>query len=97
MVDIFFTKHAISRMFERSISHDSVIKTINEGQVIKEYPEDKPYPSLIYLSIVDDIPLHVVCAIDKSTGDGIKYYVITVYIPSSKEWEDDYRTKRESK
>ncbi|MCB1119861.1 MAG: DUF4258 domain-containing protein, partial [Chlamydiia bacterium] len=39
-----FRVHAIRRMFERSISEDDIRNTSASGNVIQEYPDDKPYP-----------------------------------------------------
>lgn len=42
---IKFSSHALQRMFERSIQKDTVIEAVKNGEIIREYPEDNPYPS----------------------------------------------------
>jgi hypothetical protein len=36
-------------MFERNISDEVVEKVIKNGKIIKEYLDDKPYPSFLIL------------------------------------------------
>jgi hypothetical protein len=61
------------------------------GEVIADYPEDTPYPSVLILAIVARRPLHVVTARDGSTGH---CYVITVYVPDPALWVSDFRTRK---
>ncbi len=88
---IVFTRHAVQRMFERSITETEIEWAIGNGDVIDEYPEDKPYPSRLSLSVKNKKPLHVVYSVDKENDCCI---VITVYEPSSNEWNEDNRTRR---
>ena len=97
MPELFYTKHAIQRMFERSISEDDVEKVISEWKVVKEYPDDNPYPSVLLMADINGKPLHVVCSVDKSDSGNVKYIVITVYQPSSSEWNDDFITRKVNK
>ena len=86
-----FSAHAILRMFERQISKNVVIKGIQTGEVIAEYLDDKPYPSLLILSWVGIQPLHIIVAFD----EGAKLcVVVTVYIPDPELWENDFKTRR---
>lgn len=61
---IVFSDHAISQMFRRDILVDDVKQVISKGEVIKEYPNDKPYPSYLMLDYVNYRPLHLVLAKD---------------------------------
>ena len=46
------------RIVEREVYEDTY-----NGEVIEEYPDDKPYPSaLIFGKTTTDRPLHMVCA-----------------------------------
>ena len=51
---LVFSGHAIRQMFHRGISKDDVIKVVKNGQVITDYPEDKPYPSSLIFAFVGD-------------------------------------------
>ena len=39
---LILSRHAISQMFERDISSEEVEETIFNGEVIENYPEDRP-------------------------------------------------------
>lgn len=57
--DLFLTRHSIERMAQRNISVEMVKSIIQSSELIKDYPEDKPYPSKLYLGFIDFRPLHV--------------------------------------
>ena len=61
------------------------------GELIREYGEDKPFPSALFLGYFAGRPLHVVAAFDDSDG---RAFIITAYEPSLEIFEADYRTKR---
>lgn len=86
-----FCSHAIQRMFEHGISKNEVIKTMNQGEIIASYPEDKPYPSYLSMIIIDQRPIHVVFADNSEDREAI---IITVYIPDRKHWTNDYKSRR---
>ena len=76
-------------MFERDILEESVEDTIQNGEVIETYLDDKPYPSFLALKLYDK-PLHVVFAKNEEQNEII---VITAYYPDSDKWSNNY-TKR---
>lgn len=43
MTELRYTRHALSRMFERSIGFSEVEAAIRGGIVVEEYPNDVPY------------------------------------------------------
>lgn len=86
-----FSGHALRRMFERSLSLEEVIFTIQAGEMIAVYPDDKPYPSELRLGWVRDRPVHVVVAQNQENNE---CYVITAYVPSLEIWNDDFKTRR---
>jgi hypothetical protein len=88
---IFFSGHAIKRMFERSIGRAEVMEVIRSGDIIVEYPDDEPFPSRLMLGLSANRPLHVVVASDDGTGT---CYIITAYDPDPALWESDFRTRR---
>lgn len=61
------------------------------AEPIIEYPDDRPFPSMLLLAFAKQIPLHLVVAHDSTTKDCI---VVTVYIPDRNLWSDDYKTRR---
>ncbi len=46
---IAITEHARIRLYERSISIDDIVNGINTGEIIKQYPDDKPQASCLIL------------------------------------------------
>lgn len=85
------TEHARLRLFERNISVDDIQRAIADGEIIRQYEDDKPFPSCLILSYTsDERPIHVVVSID----DGY-IYLITAYIPDEDIWDADFKTKKE--
>lgn len=91
---VLYSRHAkfemeheeFGRIFEKE-----VYEAICSGEVIEEYPEDKPYPSvLIYGRTTENRPLHMVCAYSQTENLVI---VVTVYHPDPKLWIDYKRRK----
>lgn len=80
--------HALDMMVERSISPDDVLYVLEFGEVIREYVDDKPYPSSLRLGWIGDRPIHIVSAGDKEHDCVI---IITVYEPSPDLWDDEFR------
>ena len=89
-----FSSHAKEEMLyeETGIIHRSEItEALINGEIIEEYHEDKPYPSvLIYGRTFSERPLHVVCA---PIEEEKILVIITVYQPDPKLWID-YKTRR---
>ncbi len=86
-----YSGHIIRRMFEREITDNDIITVINKGEIITEYPNDKPFPSKLILGVINKRPIHIVIASDLK-GDCI---LITVYEPDLKIWNNDFKTKKE--
>jgi len=86
---IKWTLHALSRIRKRKISSGAVISTILNGDIVKHYHDDKPFPSWLIYNNDSKSPLHVV-----TSTDGKYVYIITAYVPTLDEWEDDYVTRR---
>lgn len=90
---VAFSGHAVRRMFERSIAMDEALAAIAAGEVIEEYPDDLPFPSVLLLARIQRRILHAVVARDGESGN---CYLITVYPPDPALWESDFRTRRPS-
>jgi len=90
---ILFLPHAVSQMNapERMISTREVRAVIFYGEVIEDYPDDVRGHSCLMLGRGDsDRPIHVVC-----TPKADYLAIITAYLPSPKQWESDWRARRE--
>lgn len=88
---IFMTRHVIQRCYERGITKKDIVYALHHGEIIKQYADDKPYPSCLVLGRCQNEKwLHVVVS---SNGEGL--FFITAYYPNPEEWEDDLKTRRE--
>jgi hypothetical protein len=86
-----WSKHALQRMAKRSIRQADVLKVLHNGERIEDYPNDKPYPSALFLGWVRARPVHVVAAVDAQRRWA---YVITTYEPGQDRFGPDFRTRR---
>lgn len=57
-----FSGHVFKRMAERSFSLETIKSVIENGRVIKDYPDDTPYPSRLILGFDGERPVHIVSA-----------------------------------
>jgi hypothetical protein len=86
-----YSEHAVVQMFKRNISIFEVQITIDKGEVIKSYFNDKPYPSFLILGLFKDKVIHVVLAVNTQIQECV---VITAYIPDLEIWNSDFKTKK---
>lgn len=91
---VYYTRHARLEMeadeFGR-ILDEEVLQAIFTGELIREYRDDTPYPSvLLFGRTREDRPLHIVCAYD---AEERRAFVITVYQPDPVQWID-FKTRR---
>lgn len=88
---LVFRVHAVQRMAERQITVEDVRAVVQTGEVIRDYPDDTPYPSRLILGWRGTRPLHVVAA---DNHDAQETIIITVYEPDPGLWEPDFRRKK---
>lgn len=84
-------RHALEKMAERNISRSMVLNTMLHGEMIEDYPKDRPLPSALFLGFSENVPLHVVVAFDSQAS---RAYVITAYEPDPTRFESDFKTRR---
>jgi len=75
------SNHARNRMFQRNITTDMIIEMIANGEIIEEYSDDFPCPSVLVLGYTNQDPLHVVVG---HCGDHVR--IIMVYKPDKGLW-----------
>jgi hypothetical protein len=88
---IEWRRHVLQKLAERGIPQQAVREVLLKGERIREYTDDKPFPSTLFLGYVSAKPLHVVAACDENNRQA---FVITAYEPSLDIFEADYRRKR---
>ena len=90
-MQFFFSGHVFKRMAERGFSPETIKTVIQNGTVIKEYPDDTPYPSRLILGNEQGRPIHVVSAYNSADDTE---YVITAYEPDPLRWSKDFKERR---
>lgn len=88
---IVWKKHALQRLLERQIQRKEILSTLKQGIIIKEYEDDKPFPSYLFYNNNPSKPVHVVMALDK---DNVEIFIITVYRPDHDIFSEDFKTRR---
>ena len=83
--------HADEEAESDRLSFDEIFFSVFQGEIIEDYPDDKPYPScLIYGDSFRGEPVHSVWAFNKETKWAV---LITVYRPDPDRWIN-WRTRR---
>jgi len=85
-------RHAFERMVERRITRTEVHAALFHGEVIEDYPDDRPFPSALILHMSDQTPVHVVAAYD-APAEWV--FIITAYRPDRRHFEADFKTRRQ--
>ena len=93
----YFTTHALEEMDNDDLEIEDIMNIAEKGEVIAEYPNDKPHPSKLVLGWIGKTgskkPVHVIYAIDGQK----RKHIITVYRPSNYIWENGFRKKKNKK
>ena len=76
--------HAYGEARADDLSFDEIFHSVIEGEIIEEYPDDRPYPScLIFGKTSLGEPVHSVWAYNELNGWAV---LITVYRPDPERW-----------
>ena len=87
--NLYITQHADSRMHSRGIDYSDIYNAIDNGIIIEEYLDDKPYPSYLICGKSNNRFIHVLLS-----DDGENSYLITTYIPDKELWNEDFTERR---
>ncbi|MFH1625561.1 MAG: DUF4258 domain-containing protein [Pseudomonadota bacterium] len=80
------TDHADEEANTDGISLIEALESIYTGEIIEQYPDDKPYPSCLILSRLESGgPIHTVWAFNRGTNSSV---LITAYRPDPGRWID---------
>ena len=89
---IAITEHARLRLVERGIFVSDIVQCIETGEIIKQYEDDKPFPSCLILGAnISGKYIHVVVSHDNEW-----IYLVTAYHPDTDIWEPDFKTRKEN-
>ena len=91
---ILYLPHAVRQMSRpgRMISTAEVRQAIETGELVEDYPDDpRGHSCLVFGRGADGRPIHVVCS------PRTEYLaIITAYLPSEAEWQDNFRMRKNS-
>jgi hypothetical protein len=92
-VKILWSRHGILELANEGWTRALVEEALQYSEVIEDYlTVHRPLPDCLVLSwLPSGEPLHAVIAIDEAHD---RLFVVTVYEPSTEEWEDDWRTRK---
>lgn len=78
------TDHAKDEADNDSLTLSQVFESVHTGEVIEDYPLDRPYPScLISGRTNENLPVHSVWAYNAATAWAV---LVTVYKPDPERW-----------
>lgn len=89
-----FLPHAVRQMSrpDRMISPQEVKAVVMKGEIIEDYPNDpRGHSCLMYGKVSAHRTLHVVCSPKEEY-----LAIITAYLPSVDEWEDNFKKRKRS-
>jgi hypothetical protein len=85
------TDHADEEALADKLSFDEIFFSVFQGEIIEEYPDDRPYPScLVYGDTFVGEPVHSVWAYNEANQWAV---LITTYRPDPERWIN-WRTRR---
>ena len=88
---IRITDHADEEAQADHLSFDEIFISVFQGEIIEEYPNDKPFPScLVFGETFRGEPVHSVWAYNQENRWAV---LITVYRPDPRRWIE-WRTRR---
>ncbi len=79
-------------MFESDISLQDVKNVLLDSKILKEYLDDRPYPSYLLLGWIENRPIHLVIAVNNEINETM---IITAYEPSPVEWNKQFDARKE--
>lgn len=80
--------HALKRFDERGFKAVDIERVVREGEIIREYEDDRPWPSYLVCGRIGERVVHVVVAYNSSDATCV---VVTAYEPTAANWENDLR------
>ena len=88
------TDHADEEVQADQLSFVEVFHSVRQGEIIEDYPTDRPYPScLIYGCNAEGEPIHSVWAYNEQNRWAV---LITVYRPDPNRWINWRERRRDS-
>lgn len=83
------TVHAQQRMGLRKITHADIKYVVGRGDVVEQYPDNKPNPKALFMAEIEGEPLYISCAFDGNCA-----YIITVHRYDPGKWVDPWTRRK---
>ncbi|OGI20743.1 MAG: hypothetical protein A3B68_09405 [Candidatus Melainabacteria bacterium RIFCSPHIGHO2_02_FULL_34_12] len=83
--------HAIEESTKDALTIKDVLQSMQVSKIIENYSEDKPLPSCLVLSFLNESPIHTVWAFDVLANKAI---LVTVYKPDPEKWVEYKERKK---
>lgn len=86
------TDHAVEEAYSDDLNFDNILESICNGEVIEDYPDDRPFPSCLVLGYYENNkPVHCVIGFN---NENMWAVIITVYRPDPERWIDNKIRRR---
>ena len=88
-----WSRHALSELASEPVSASEVEIALERAEVIEDYPHLHRYlPDCLILAFtLSNEPIHCVIALNEPQD---YILIVTVYQPDTKEWDNDWKTRR---
>ncbi|MCL2499054.1 MAG: DUF4258 domain-containing protein [Defluviitaleaceae bacterium] len=85
-----YTRHFKNRVEEHGISKAEIAHVLLSGEIIEQYPNDEPLPSILIFGYTKNKkPLHIAVSLDDAV-----IWLVTAYVPTLNLWETEYKTRK---
>jgi hypothetical protein len=87
------TDHAVEEAYSDDLNFNHILESIYNGEVIEDYPDDRPFPSCLVLGYYENNkPVHCVIGFN---NENMWAVIITVYRPDPERWIDNKVRRRQ--
>ncbi len=83
--------HALKRFDEREFKADDIERVVREDEIIREYEDDRPWPSYLVCGRIGERVVHDVVARNSLDATCV---AVTAYEPTAANWETELRTPK---
>jgi hypothetical protein len=92
-VYVLWSRHAIQELIADDLERSHVERALQICEIIEDYLAlHRPLPDCLVLGwLAEGEPIHVVVAVDVEQN---RIFIVTVYRPDTREWGNDWQTRK---